>query len=64
MKPSPEAAGKAFEEARVKISIQRGETDEPAGPEARSRVRVAVSLFNNGADIQRLLRVAEELRVS
>jgi selenocysteine lyase/cysteine desulfurase len=64
VKPSPEAAGKAFEEARVKISIQRGETDEPAGPEARTRVRVAVSLFNNVADIQRLLGVAEKLPLS
>jgi selenocysteine lyase/cysteine desulfurase len=64
VKPSPEAAATAFEEGRVKISIQRGETDEPAGPEARSRVRVAVSLFNNAADIQRLLAVAEKLRAS
>jgi len=63
VKQPAEAAGKAFEEARVKISIQRGETDEPAGPGARSRVRVAVSLFNNAADIQRLLGVAEKLRV-
>lgn len=61
--PSPEAAAEAFEEARVKISIQRGETDEPAGPEARTRVRAAMSLFNNAADIQRLLGAAEKLRV-
>jgi selenocysteine lyase/cysteine desulfurase len=64
VKPSPEAAARVFEEGRVKISIQRGETDEPAGPEARTRVRVAVSLFNNAADIQRLLEVAETLRVA
>src|SRR4051812_14523528 len=61
VKASPEAAGNAFEEGRVKISIQRGETDEPAGPEARTRVRVAVSLFNNAADIERLLAVAGKL---
>jgi selenocysteine lyase/cysteine desulfurase len=61
VKPSPEEAAEAFEKARVKISMQRGETDEPTGPEARSRVRVAVSLFNNAADIERLLSVAEGL---
>ena len=64
VKPSPEAAATAFEQARVKISIQRGETDEPAGPEARTRVRAAISLFNNAADIQRLLGAAEKLPVS
>ena len=64
VKPSPEAAATAFEAAGVKISIQRGETDEPAGPEARTRVRAAMSLFNNAADIQRLLSAAEKLPVS
>jgi selenocysteine lyase/cysteine desulfurase len=64
VKPSPEAAAEAFEQAGVKISIQRGETDEPAGPGARTRVRAALSLFNNAADIQRLLGAAEKLRVS
>jgi selenocysteine lyase/cysteine desulfurase len=44
--------------------MQRGETDEPAGPGAQSRVRVAVSFFNNAADIQRLLTATEQLRVS
>jgi selenocysteine lyase/cysteine desulfurase len=63
VKQPAEAAGKVFEDARVKISMQRGQTDEPAGPGARSRVRVAVSLFNNAADIQRLLGAAEKLRV-
>ena len=48
----------------LKISIQRGETDEPAGPDAQTRVRVAVSFFNNAADIQRLLGATEKLRVS
>src|SRR3954468_22194905 len=58
---STDAAERVFEEAGIKISMQRGETDEPAGPDARSRVRVAVSLFNNTADIDRLLSVAEGL---
>jgi selenocysteine lyase/cysteine desulfurase len=60
---SSEAAERAFDEAAVKISMQRGETDEPAGPDARSRVRVAVSLFNNAADIDRLLAATEKLRM-
>ncbi len=58
----PDAAAEAFDSARVRISIQRGETDEPAGPDASCRVRVGVSLFNNAADIDRLLTVAERLR--
>jgi selenocysteine lyase/cysteine desulfurase len=64
VKQTPEAAAKAFDDARIKVSIQRGETDEPAGPDAQSRVRVAVSFFNNSADIQRLLGATEKLRVS
>jgi selenocysteine lyase/cysteine desulfurase len=64
VKQTPEAAAQAFDEARIKISIQRGETDEPAGPDAQTRVRVAVSFFNNAADIQRLLGATEKLRVS
>lgn len=64
VKQTSEAAGKTFEDARIKVSMQRGETDEPAGPDAQSRVRVAVSFFNNSADIQRLLSVTEKLRVS
>jgi selenocysteine lyase/cysteine desulfurase len=58
-----EAAGQAFEDARIKVSMQRGDTDEPAGPDARTRVRVAVSFFNNSADIQRLLSTTDKLRV-
>jgi selenocysteine lyase/cysteine desulfurase len=64
VKQTAAAAAKAFEDARIKISIQRGETDEPALPDAQTRVRVAVSLFNNAADIQRLLATAETLRKS
>ena len=59
-----DAAAKAFDDARVRITIQRGETDEPAGPEASCRIRVAVSLFNNAADIDRLIDVAATLRTS
>ena len=58
---TPEAAARTFEEGRVKISIQRGETDEPAGPDASCRIRVAVSLFNSAPDVDRLLAVAETL---
>ncbi len=58
----PDAVARAFDEARVKISLQRGETDEPAAADASCRVRVAVSLFNNTADIDRLLGVADALR--
>jgi selenocysteine lyase/cysteine desulfurase len=57
-----DVAAKAFDDAGVKISIQRGETDEPAGPDASCRIRVAVSLFNNAHDIERLLQVADRLR--
>jgi selenocysteine lyase/cysteine desulfurase len=62
VKQTTEAAARTFEEARIKVSLQRGETDEPPGPDAQTRVRVAVSLFNNGADIQRLLGATEKLR--
>jgi len=55
-------AVKTFREAGVAITIQRGETDEPGGPDASCRVRVAVSLFNNQHDIDHLLAVAEGLR--
>ena len=53
-----------LDEARIEISVQRGETDEPPGPYARTRVRVAVSFFNNANDIQRLLSASEELGAS
>ena len=58
---TPEAAARTFEDGGVKISIQRGETDEPAGPGASCRIRVAVSLFNNASDVDRLLAVADTL---
>jgi selenocysteine lyase/cysteine desulfurase len=57
-----DAVAKAFDDARVKISVQRGETDEPAAADASCRIRVAVSLFNNARDIDRLLTVADTLR--
>jgi selenocysteine lyase/cysteine desulfurase len=60
---TPDAAAKVFDDARVRISIQRGETDEPAKSGASCRIRVAVSFFNNAADIDRLLDVAQTLRV-
>jgi len=61
VKQTTEAAAKVLEEARIKVSLQRGETDEPQGPDAQTRVRVAISLFNNAADIQRLLGATEKL---
>ena len=64
LKQTTEAAARVFDEARIKVSLQRGETDEPPGPDAQTRVRVAVSFFNNAADIQRLLAATERLRVS
>jgi selenocysteine lyase/cysteine desulfurase len=64
LKQTTATAAKVFEEARIKVSLQRGETDEPPGPDAQTRVRVAVSFFNNAADIQRLLGATETLRVS
>lgn len=59
---SSEAAARVFDEARVRISLQRSETDEPSGPTASTRVRVAVSFFNNASDVDRLLRVADALQ--
>lgn len=59
---SEDVAVRTFRDAGVAISIQRGETDEPGGPDASVRVRVAVSLFNNRYDIDRLLAAAEGLR--
>ena len=61
-----EAATKALDAAGVKVSVQNGDrTDAYGGSGApATRVRVAVSLFNNAADIQRMLSAAERLRVT
>jgi len=61
-----EAANKTLEAAGVKVSVQNGDrTDAYGGTGAPvSRVRVAVSFFNNAADIQRMLDASERLRRS
>jgi hypothetical protein len=50
----------------VKVTVQNGDrTDAYGGSGAPvSRVRVAVSFFNNAADIQRMLDASERLRRS
>jgi hypothetical protein len=56
------AAEKILEEAKVKVSLQNGERTEAyggAGPV--TRVRVALSFFNNAGDVDRFLEVAEKL---
>jgi hypothetical protein len=54
----------ALDAAGVKVSVQNGDrTDAYGGSGAPfSRVRVSVSLFNNMADIQRMLTAAERLK--
>jgi selenocysteine lyase/cysteine desulfurase len=61
-----EAAAKTLEAAGVKVTVQNGDrTDAYGGSGAPvSRVRVAVSFFNNAADIQRMLDASERLRRS
>lgn len=64
MKQPPSEAQKLLDAARVKISTQYGDrTDNYSGAAAPlSRVRVSVSLFNNSADIQRMLEASDRLR--
>ena len=52
--------------AGVKVSVQNGDrTDAYGGSGAPvTRVRVAVSFFNNAADIQRMLSAAERLQAT
>ena len=61
-----DAATKTLEAAGVKVTVQNGDrTDAYGGSGAPvSRVRVAVSFFNNAADIQRMLDASERLRRS
>ncbi|MGB7680937.1 MAG: aminotransferase class V-fold PLP-dependent enzyme [Candidatus Acidiferrales bacterium] len=63
---SPDAAAKIFDAAGVKISTQNGDTtdEEDRTGSSVSRVRVAVSLFNNAADIQRLLDATSKVNMS
>jgi selenocysteine lyase/cysteine desulfurase len=60
-KASPEAA-KVLEEARVKVSLQKGDRTEGAADAAPvTRVRVSLSFFNNAADVDRFVEVAGKL---
>ena len=63
---APEPATKALADAGVKVSVQNGDrTDAYGGAGApASRVRGSVSLFNNAADIQRMLSAAERIQAS
>jgi len=55
-------ASKILDAERVKVSVQELAPPDPAaGPGRAARVRVAVSFFNNEADIDRLLAVAPKL---
>jgi selenocysteine lyase/cysteine desulfurase len=61
-----DAANKTLEGAGVKVSVQNGDRTEAYGGTGApvSRVRVAVSFFNNAADIDRMLAAADRLRRS
>jgi selenocysteine lyase/cysteine desulfurase len=59
-----EEAGKILEAEKVKVSLQNGERSEADGPGPVTRVRVAFSFFNNAADVERMLAVAEKLTAS
>jgi selenocysteine lyase/cysteine desulfurase len=63
---APEMASKSLDAAGVKVSVQNGDRTDAYGGSgaAASRVRVSVSLFNNMADIQRMLTAAERLQAS
>ena len=59
-----DAAARALDAASVKVSVQSGDrtdTDDGAGGSV-NRVRVAVSFFNNGPDIDRMLAASERLK--
>ena len=62
-KRSAEAA-RILDAERVKVSTQEVATTDPAaGLDLPTRIRVAVSFFNNEADVDRMLAVAERLSV-
>ena len=59
-KRSAEAA-KILDAERVKVSLQEVAPAESAGAGPITRVRVAIAFFNNEADVDRMLGVAERL---
>ena len=61
-----DAAAKVLDAAGVKVSVQNGDRTDAYGGSgaAATRVRVAVSFFNNSADIQRMISATERLRKS
>jgi selenocysteine lyase/cysteine desulfurase len=60
-----EPARKILDEARVTVSLQNGDRTEAYGGSGPvTRVRVALSFFNNAADVDRFLEVVERLGVS
>lgn len=55
-------AANILDAERVKVSVQEVTAADPAaGPGRTSRIRVAISFFNNEADIDRMLAVAGKL---
>jgi selenocysteine lyase/cysteine desulfurase len=58
----PADATKILDAERIKVSVQEVTPADPAAAPGRtSRVRVAISFFNNEADIDRMLAVADKL---
>jgi selenocysteine lyase/cysteine desulfurase len=56
------AAEKILEEAKIQVSLQNGErTEAYGGTGPVTRVRVALSFFNNATDVDRLLEVSQRL---
>ena len=57
-------AAKLLDAERVKVSLQEVAPAESAGAGPVTRVRVAIAFFNNEADVDRMLGVAEKLAAS
>ena len=62
IREEPPAAEKILEEARVQVSLQRGDRTEGYGGAAPvTRVWVSLSFFYNARDVDRFLEVSEKL---
>jgi selenocysteine lyase/cysteine desulfurase len=62
IREEPPATEKILEEARVKVSLQKGDRTEGYGATGPvTRVRVSLSFFNNAGDVDRFLEVSEKL---
>jgi selenocysteine lyase/cysteine desulfurase len=62
IREEPPAAQKILDEARVQVSLQKGDRTEGYGDTGKvTRVRVSLSFFNNVADVDRFLEVSERL---